>query len=123
MVAGPEVRQHLAALRRCRDWLRSEHVVQPPADIAPAHLAPRRPPGEEPGVVRVERAADVGEPRGKERLEKLALLGALADDAGLPLARMHVEVAARDVDIAAEHELAPRLVHAPRPRRKALHEG
>src|SRR3954462_6644317 len=123
MVAGPEVRQHLAALRRCRDWLRSEHVVQPPANIAPAHLAPRRPPGEEPGVVRVERAADVGQPGGEQRLEKLSLLGALADDPRLPLAWMHVEVAARDIDVTAEDELAPVLVHPPRPRPQALHEG
>src|SRR3954464_4507564 len=105
MVAGPEVRQHLAALRRYRDRLGSEHVVQPPADVAPAHVAPRRPPREEPCIVQVEGAADVGQPGGEQRLEKLALLGTLADDAGLPLARMHVEVAARDVDVTAENEL------------------
>src|SRR5436190_24339902 len=115
MVAGPEVRQHLAALRPRRDRLRCEHVVQPPADVAPAHVAPRRPPGEEPGVFGVEGAADVAEAGSKQRLEELALLGALADDAGLALARVHVEVAARNVDVAADHELAPLLVHAPGP--------
>src|SRR6185436_18008420 len=100
-----------------------EHVVQPPADVPPAHVAPWRPPGEEPRVFRVERTADVGEPGGEQRLEKLALLGALADDAGLALARVHVEVAARDVDVAAKHELAALPVHALGPRREALHEG
>jgi len=68
-------------------------------------------------------AADVGEPGGEQRLEELALFGTLADGAGLALARMHVHVAARDVDVAAEHELAPLFVRSAGPRREALHEG
>ena len=61
-------------------------------------------------VVRIEGAADIDQVLAQQRVEELALLGALADDAGLALARMHIHVAARDVDVAAEHELAPFVV-------------
>ena len=55
-------------------------------------------------------------------LEELALLRALADDARLALAGMHVAVGARDVDVAADHELAAFGMQARSPIGKARHE-
>ena len=72
-------RSHLALHHRRggarRQLLARGHVVDAPADVALAQVAPRRPPGEERVVVGIEPAADVDEPFAEEALEQLALLG------------------------------------------------
>src|SRR2546430_11993326 len=83
------------------------HVIQPPADVARAQVPPRRPPGEETVIVGIERSPQVREPRAEQRFEHGALLGPLADRVGLPLLRMHVHLRPRDIDIAAQQQLAP----------------
>src|SRR5262245_42958863 len=122
MVARPEVGEDDAARRLLRDRGRGEYVVDAPADVPLAQVAPRRPPREESRVVRIERPADVDQAGTEKRREQLALLGALADDLRLALARVHVQLAARDVDVAAEHEVAPVLAQLARPRDEAAHE-
>ena len=67
-----------------------------------AHVAPRRPPGEQPVVVGIERAADVDQAAADDPLDQRALLRELADRARLSLFRVHVAVGARDVQVAAE---------------------
>ena len=52
-----------------------------------AHVAPRRPPGEEAVVVGIERAADVDEPAADDALEQRPLFRQLADRARLPFLR------------------------------------
>src|SRR3546814_1917084 len=58
--------------------------------ISLAHVAPRRPPREEVGVVGVERATDVDEMRPDEVCQEIALFRALPDDSGLALLGMHI---------------------------------
>src|SRR5690348_13009832 len=122
MVARAHLREHLARRRAFRHALRGEDVIQAPADVAGPHVAPGRPPGEEVVVRRIGRAAHIDEVLAEEPLEKVALLGALADDARLALARMHVALAACDVDVAAQDDGLALLVHRVRPLRERLHE-
>jgi len=69
MVAGSHVGQHHAARRAGSDCRRGEHVVQPPADVSSAKVAPRCPPGEEAGVIRIEGAPEVHELVAQQGLE------------------------------------------------------
>jgi hypothetical protein len=78
---------------------RREYVVETPADVALAHIPPRRPPGEQPRVVGIERSSDVHQVPAEQILEESALFGPLPDQPGLPLARMHVHLGAGDVDV------------------------
>jgi hypothetical protein len=59
VIRGSDVGEHAALGRRLGKLLAGQHVVDAPADVALAQVAPRRPPGEERVVVRVEGAADV----------------------------------------------------------------
>src|SRR5258708_16885526 len=93
------------------------------SDVVLAQFAATRTPGEEVRIVRVERAADVHQVLGEELVEELALLLPLPDDAGLALARMHVEVGTGDIHVAAENELASVAVQIFRPRRELDHEA
>src|SRR6185312_17336269 len=77
MIAGADVGEHFTARDALSDRLRREDVVDPPADVALAHVPPRRPPGEERFVTRVQRAADIDEMAAEQTVEQLALLGAL----------------------------------------------
>src|SRR5581483_1791206 len=92
-----------------------------PADVLLAHLPPWRPPGEHALVVRVELAPDIDQALADQRAEELALLGELPDH-GLALHRVHVHLGERDVDVAAEHDLAALRAQRLRPAREALHE-
>src|SRR6266446_6742543 len=83
VVAGADVGEDGAAGRALGDRARREDVVDAPADVALAHVAPRWPPGEQALIVEVERARDVDQVAVEQRLEKLALLRSLPDDAGL----------------------------------------
>ena len=89
------------AVARRGERLAGEHVVEPPADVALAHVAPRRPPREQAVVVGIERAADVDQAAAEDPLDQRALLRQLADRARLALLRMHVALGARDVHVAA----------------------
>ena len=62
----------------CQSFAR-EDVIEPPTDIALAHLAPGRPPGEKIIVVRVERAADVDEPACQDAFEQFSFFRSLTD--------------------------------------------
>ena len=72
MIARPELAQHDAAARAGGHAGRGEDVVQPPADVALAQVAPRRPPGEQVRVVGVERAPHIDERAAEQLLEPLA---------------------------------------------------
>src|SRR4029453_17713513 len=102
------------------DRARGENVVDPPADIALAHVAPRWPPGEQRSIVGIERARDVNQGIAEQRLEERALFIALTNDAGLALAGMHVDVGAGNVDVAAQDEVASLLTQRAHPVDEAL---
>src|SRR5258706_15671394 len=118
MVTGSDTGENHAACGARRDRFRGENIVEAPADIALAHVAPWRPPREQVWIFRIERAAHVDKMRAEQRLEKLALIGALSDDAGFALARMHVDVETRDVEITAHDDFASLLVQPFRPCRE-----
>src|SRR5207248_1776372 len=59
--------------------LAGEDVVQAPPDVALAHLAPGRPPGEEPVVVGMELAGEVGQAVADDPLQQGLLGGRLPD--------------------------------------------
>src|SRR4030095_8393304 len=73
-------------------------------DIASLHIPPRRPPREEVGVARIERAVHIDEPVAQDGLYARALVGALANDAWLALLGVDVHVGARHVHVAAQNE-------------------
>src|SRR5260221_42778 len=116
-------REDGAARGALGDRRRGEDVIQAPPDVALAQIAPRRPPGEEVRIIRVERAPDVHQVLGEEPVEELALLLPLPYDAGLALARMHVHVGACDVHVAAQNELAPVAMQLFRPSSELDHEA
>ena len=89
---------------RAASDVRGEHVVEPPADIPLLHVAPRRPPREQVGVVGLELAVHVDEAAAEDPLDQRALFRKLSDRARLPLLRMHVHVGPRDVQVAAQDE-------------------
>src|SRR5437764_1276271 len=67
MVARPHILLHRTRRRASGERFGREHVIEPPPDVALAHVAPRRPPCEEPIVVGIERAADVDETAAEDR--------------------------------------------------------
>ena len=78
----PNSRIETQAVRPRREVAAGEHVVEPPADVALAHVPPGRPPGEERVVVGVQLAPDVVQPALVEHaLEQRPLVRALADRA------------------------------------------
>src|SRR2546427_4020015 len=72
MVARAELAE--AAARSCffRERGAGENVVDAPADVPLAQVAPRRPPGEEAVVGRGELPAEVDQPAREELREQLA---------------------------------------------------
>ena len=86
----PNSRRHTHDEARPRHRVAGEDVVEAPADVALAQVAPRRPPGEERVVVGIERAPDVDQAVPEQPLEERALVGALADRVRLALLRVHV---------------------------------
>src|SRR5436305_3006529 len=52
---------HRTRRRPCGERFARKDMIEAPADVALAHLPPRRPPGEHPVVVRIQRASDVDE--------------------------------------------------------------
>src|SRR5687768_800307 len=77
VIAAAELAEHLARDRMLGELGAREHVVQAPADVALALVAPRRPPGEQLVVVGPELARQVDEPAADQALELRALLGRL----------------------------------------------
>src|SRR5262245_25375031 len=102
MIARPDVLLDDAAARGVEDGLTRENVVQAPADVPLAHVAPRGPPREQLIVLGIERAAGVDQAVADDPFEEGALLGKLADDTGLPFLRMHVYVGPGDVQVTAD---------------------
>src|SRR5688572_4952577 len=122
MVARAEVALHDARLRAFGHAGRGKDVVEAPSDVALAHVAPRRPPGEEAGVVRVELAPDIDEVLAQQFCKQLTLFAPLSHELRVALARMHVDLGARDVHVAAQDELTPLVAKLPRPGDQPLHE-
>src|SRR6266545_5910101 len=108
VVARADVREHRATSRLPGQGLAREDVIDTPADVALAHVAPRRPPREELVVVGIESTRQVHDSRGEDPLEDLTLLGPLPDDRRLALLGVNVPVGARDVQVPAENDLPAR---------------
>src|SRR5437763_1455468 len=115
MIARADVAQDGATFDAWSDRRRGEDVIDPPSDVALAHVAPRRPPGEQVLFVGRQRAADVDQMLTKQLCEELALLRSLADDIGFAFARMYIDVVARDVDVAAHDDITALVWPLPRP--------
>src|SRR5687768_12050231 len=110
VIARPQILLDHAAADRVEDPLTRQDVVEAPADVALAHVAPWRPPREELIVVGLEGAAGVDQTVADYSFEQRTLLRELPDDARLALLGMHVHVGARDVEVAADdHRRGARL--------------
>jgi hypothetical protein len=94
-------------------------VVEPPADVAPAHFPPRRPPGEKALVGRRHRAAEIDQAAGQHPIENGALHRQLAGEFAAFL-RMNVDGPVRDIEIAADHH---RFLRLPERRREIFQRG
>src|SRR5262249_39492445 len=120
VIAVPHVFLHRTPGRAPGQLRARDDVIEPPADIALPHVPPRRPPGEQPVVLGIERAAEIDVSMVDDPLDDRPLLRQLADRARLPFLRMHVALAARDVHVAEHHE----RVSALRGRRRVgIHRG
>src|SRR5204862_6689684 len=97
-----------------------QQVVGTLADFAGAEVAPLSPPREQTGIVGIERPPQVGEARAEQRLEQRPLLGPLADRIELALLRVNVELGPRDIDVAAQQQLASLGGELARPVREPL---
>src|SRR5262249_31682429 len=112
-----------ATLRGPVDRAYGQDVVAPPADVAATQFPPRRPPREQSLVVGIKFAGDVDQVAAEESFEQIALLLPLADDVGLALPGVDVDVGPGDVDVAAEDELTTFGVHLLHPFHKVLHKA
>src|SRR5262245_8429090 len=90
VVARSDLLQHGARGRACGERLADERVVEPPPDVARAHVAPRRPPREQAVVVRIDLPPEIHEAMAQDTLDHRALFGKLADRARLALLRVDV---------------------------------
>src|SRR5262245_8288918 len=104
VVAGSHVFLHRTRRRACGQRFARHHVVEAPADVALAHVAPRRPPGEQAVVVGIKRPSEVDETAAQDAFDERALLGKLADGARLSFLRMDVALGARHVHVAHHDE-------------------
>ncbi len=102
MVARAEFALNDAALDTGEDRFAGQDVVQPPADVARLHVAPRGPPREHLIVPRFQGAARVHESVRDDPLEQGALFRELSDRARLSFLRVHVDLGARDVQVPAQ---------------------
>src|SRR5262249_37960647 len=93
-----------------------QNVVEPPTDVPRAHVPPRRPPGEQRFVFRVERTSDVDEPAGDDSLELGALFRQLTDGVRFPFFRVDFPIGPGHVQIPAERDGALFLPHEARKR-------
>ena len=108
VVAGAELALRDAACDRRRQLAAGQQVVDAPADVALAQVAPGRPPGEERVVVRLAIAGDV------VQAAFVRIRSNSARSSGRwPMARssrcsaVDVDRRARDVEVAAEDDLRP----------------
>ena len=85
-------------------------------------LGQLRPPVEQAGVFDSKHAANVDEADRRAAFRKAPALQGVVRFCGLALPRMHVDFAARDVDVAAQDELAALFMQALRPRCELAHE-
>jgi len=90
--------------------VRGEHVVEPPADVPLLHVAPRRPPREQVGIVGLELAVYVSQAATDDAFNQRPFFRKLSDRARFPFLRMHVHVGPRDVHVAAQHERQTRIL-------------
>src|SRR5262245_8898774 len=104
VIARAELALHDTRCRARGDHLAGKHIVEPPSDVALFEIAPRRPPREQVGVVRVERPMDIDETVAEDLLDSGALIRALTNDAWAPFFRVHVRVCSRNVHVAAHDE-------------------
>src|SRR6478735_5106768 len=107
VIARSDIGEYDALGDAIRDRARREDVIDAPADVALAHVPPRRPPGEELRIGGLARPPHVDEMLAEKPVEELPFLRALPDDARLALARMDVDLRVRDVEVAAQDHGAP----------------
>jgi len=84
-------------------------VVDPPADVSLAHLAPGRPPCVERVVFWVDGAADIDEPVSDDSRQNRAFFWELTDGSCLAFLRMHVAFTRGHVEVATEQDAPLRI--------------
>ena len=92
-------------LRRFRSQRFTRHnVIEPPTDIALAHVAPGCPPGEKILVIGVQSAPYIYESLRQNALEYLSLLRPLSHDRRITLLRVNVTLGASNIDVSTQDE-------------------
>ena len=97
-------------------------VVEAPADVALAHVAPRRPPREQPIVVGIDVAADVDEAVREQLLDQRRAPAPICPIMSLRSDRVDVDRRARDVEVAAQDEVLAGGFERARPRDELVQE-
>ena len=87
VIARTELALHDAGDGLVCESLARKHQVEAPADVALPHVPPRRPPGEELGILRLHLPVNIDQPVADDLLEKRPFIGALTDDVRLALLR------------------------------------
>jgi hypothetical protein len=104
VVARTDIGLHGARDGPGRERFTRDHVIQAPADVALPHVSPRRPPGEQAFVQRIQRPPHIDEAAREKVLDERALLRQLTDGSRLSLFRMNIDLGPRDVHVPANHE-------------------
>src|SRR4051812_5813050 len=90
-------------------------VIEAPTDVALAHVAPGRPPREQPVVVGVDVPTDIDEAMREQAIDHVALDSRLSNHV-LAQNRVHVDLRARNIEVAAEHEVLAGFLERSSPR-------
>src|SRR4029450_2061539 len=102
VIAGAGLALNRATVHSLEEALAREQVVEPPANIALAHVPPWRPPREHLIVLRLEGPADVHEAVADDTFELRTLLRELPDRARFALFRMNIYISPGNIQIAAD---------------------
>src|SRR5262245_8689168 len=92
-------------LSRLRSQRFTRHnVIEPPTDIALAHVAPGCPPGEKILIIGVQRAPHIYESLRQNALEYLSLLWPLSHDCRIALLRVNIPLGSGNIDVSTDNE-------------------
>src|SRR5262245_64187800 len=83
VVAGSDIALHRTCRRAGGQCRARKDVIEAPADVALAKVAPGSPPCEQSVVVRIESASDVHQTMVDDALQQSTLLGKLSNRGGL----------------------------------------
>src|SRR4029450_6404145 len=97
VVAGSHITLHRTCGRARGQCRARKDIIEAPADVALAQVAPGSPPREQSVVVRIESAPDVHQTTADDALQQRALLGKLSNRADLALLWADISIRSRDL--------------------------